>query len=124
MHFGAQFQKVGSKVRAIITGGASGISEDTARLFFCHGAKVVIADIQDELGRSICDEIGSKSNNPTISYVTSEFDVQNAINITISKHNKLDIVFSNACLFGNFVNSILVIDILKTNIICNLLGIY
>ena len=35
---------------AIITGGASGLGAATARLFSKHGAYVVIADIQDDLG--------------------------------------------------------------------------
>jgi NAD(P)-dependent dehydrogenase (short-subunit alcohol dehydrogenase family) len=42
---------------AIITGGASGLGESTARLFVQHGAKVVIADIQDDLGHSLCNEL-------------------------------------------------------------------
>ncbi|KAH9799222.1 short-chain dehydrogenase reductase 3b [Citrus sinensis] len=44
---------------AIITGGASGIGETTARLFADHGARmIVIADIQDELGRQVATSIG------------------------------------------------------------------
>ncbi|WMV21497.1 hypothetical protein MTR67_014882 [Solanum verrucosum] len=38
---------------AIVTGGASGIEEATARLFAIHGAQsVVIANIQDEKSRA------------------------------------------------------------------------
>ncbi|CAN6578224.1 unnamed protein product [Malus baccata var. baccata] len=45
---------------AIITGGASGIGEATARLFADHGATMVmIADIQDELGRQVAESIGT-----------------------------------------------------------------
>ena len=51
---------------ALITGGASGIGECTARLFVKHGAKVIVADVQDQLGRSLCQEIGSEE---TIFYV-------------------------------------------------------
>ncbi|HEX3994061.1 MAG TPA: glucose 1-dehydrogenase [Acetobacteraceae bacterium] len=42
---------------AIITGGASGIGEETARLFADHGASVVLCDVQDDLGRSVAHEI-------------------------------------------------------------------
>ena len=43
---------------AIITGGASGIGASTVHLFHEHGAKVVIADVQDNLGQEIADKLG------------------------------------------------------------------
>ena len=46
---------------AVITGGARGIGEATARHFFKHGAKVVIADIQDELAHSVCKDLSSST---------------------------------------------------------------
>jgi NAD(P)-dependent dehydrogenase (short-subunit alcohol dehydrogenase family) len=42
---------------AIVTGGASGIGAETARVFAMHGAAVVLCDVQDELGRVVAKEI-------------------------------------------------------------------
>lgn len=42
---------------AIISGGASGIGAETARVFAAHGARVVLCDLQDELGHAVAKEI-------------------------------------------------------------------
>lgn len=82
---------------AIVTGGGSGIGEAAARLFIKHGAKVVIADVQDDLGQSIIEKVGETG---AVSYihcdVKVEKDVENAVDIAISKYGKLNIMFSNA----------------------------
>ncbi|KAG6744983.1 short chain aldehyde dehydrogenase 1 [Populus alba] len=86
---------------ALITGGASGIGECTAKLFVLHGAKVVIADIQDDLGEMVSKNLGSQE---TISYihcdVTCDSDVKNAVDMAVSKYGKLDIMFNNAGVIG------------------------
>ena len=46
---------------AIITGAASGIGEASAALFVANGAIIVIADIQDELGRQVAYRINMSS---------------------------------------------------------------
>ncbi|KAF2289680.1 hypothetical protein GH714_037914 [Hevea brasiliensis] len=80
---------------ALITGGASGIGECTARVFVQNGAKVLIADVQDDLGHSLCQEFGSPE---IISYVrcdvTSDSDVKNAVDTAVSRYGKLDIMFN------------------------------
>src|SRR5512133_3419645 len=44
---------------AIITGAAMGMGEATAKLFAEAGAKVVVADFNDELGKKVVDEISA-----------------------------------------------------------------
>ncbi|KAK7396729.1 hypothetical protein VNO78_17887 [Psophocarpus tetragonolobus] len=85
---------------AIITGGASGIGAATAKVFMEEGAKVIIADVQDELGQCLCKSLGSK-----IEYVhcdvTMESEVKNAVQVAVSKYGKLDIMFNNAGISGD-----------------------
>jgi len=45
-------------ISAIVTGGASGIGEGCARQLAARGAKVVIADLQDDKGNALATEIG------------------------------------------------------------------
>jgi NAD(P)-dependent dehydrogenase (short-subunit alcohol dehydrogenase family) len=42
----------------IVTGGASGLGEGTARMLTANGAKVVIADLQAEKGTALAQELG------------------------------------------------------------------
>ncbi|KAK8940609.1 Momilactone A synthase [Platanthera zijinensis] len=90
---------------AVITGGASGIGACTARHFCQRGAYVVVADVQDELGRSVCAELG-----PAASYihceVTDEGDVRGAVDHAVNKFGKLDIMFNNAGITGSFKQNI------------------
>ena len=42
----------------VVTGGASGLGEGTARMLASQGGKVVIADMQNERGEAVAKEIG------------------------------------------------------------------
>ncbi|KAM0048888.1 putative (+)-borneol dehydrogenase [Helianthus debilis subsp. tardiflorus] len=99
-------QRLATKV-AFITGGAQGIGEKTARLFVKHGAKVVIADIQDDLGQSVCEDIGLDKATFIHCDVTIESDVENAINLTLAKYGKLDVMINNAATIDELTPNIL-----------------
>ncbi|CAO2210863.1 unnamed protein product [Urochloa humidicola] len=90
-------QRLAGKV-AVITGGASGIGKATAAEFVRHGAKVVIADIQDELGRAAAAELGACY---TRCDVTDEAQVAAAVDLAVARHGKLDVMFNNAGVGGN-----------------------
>ncbi|XXG73448.1 hypothetical protein AAC387_Pa07g2362 [Persea americana] len=81
---------------ALITGGAKGIGEVTARVFHQHGAEVVIADIEDDLGHLVCKDIGKNAASYVHCDVSKEVDVKNAVDATVAKFGKLDIMFNNA----------------------------
>ncbi|KAJ1383000.1 Short-chain dehydrogenase/reductase SDR [Sesbania bispinosa] len=78
-----------------------------AKLFCKHGAKVVIADIRDQLGKSVQDGIGTESASYVHSDVSKETDVENAVSTAISKFGKLDIMVNNAVLIDDAKSSIL-----------------
>jgi len=80
---------------AVITGGASGIGEATVRLFTGEGAHVVIADVQDDRGRRLAGELGSRATFQHTD-VTREADVRAAIADSAERHGRLDCLFNNA----------------------------
>lgn len=96
------FLRLDGKV-AIVTGGARGIGEATVRLFARHGAKVVIADVEDVLGAALSTSLTSSSSSVTYHHcdVSSEEDVKNVIDSTISQYGKLDVIFNNAGVLGS-----------------------
>ncbi|KAF2306505.1 hypothetical protein GH714_018756 [Hevea brasiliensis] len=85
---------------AIVTGGARGIGEATVRLFARHGAKVVIADVEDTRGTILANSFA-----PAVTFVhcdvSQEEDIENLINSTVSHYGRLDILFNNAGVLGN-----------------------
>ncbi|MBW3636888.1 MAG: SDR family oxidoreductase [Armatimonadetes bacterium] len=87
---------------AFITGGASGIGEGTARRFAQEGARIVIADVQEEEGQELRAELESQGHQ--VLYVncdvSSADDVKSAINAAVERFGRLDIVFANAGING------------------------
>ncbi|PKA67297.1 Zerumbone synthase [Apostasia shenzhenica] len=119
-------QRLEGKV-ALITGGASGIGESIARIFRRHGAKVCIADIQDELGRKLCVLLGG---DPYVSFfhcdVSNEDDVEHAVDFTAEKYGTIDIMVNNAGLTGPKVADIrgIVLDDFKKVFDINVTGVF
>src|SRR5258708_32228134 len=63
---------------ALVTGGASGLGEATARRLHAHGAAIVLADLGEERGREIASELGPNTRFVHCD-VTSESDVTAAV---------------------------------------------
>lgn len=80
---------------AVITGGASGIGEATVRLFVAEGARVLIADIQDERGRRLAGELGGGAAYQRTD-VSREADVRGAVAAAVDRFGRLDCIFNNA----------------------------
>jgi NAD(P)-dependent dehydrogenase (short-subunit alcohol dehydrogenase family) len=60
----------------IVTGGASGLGEGTARMLAAQGGRVVVADLQDERGQEVAQSIGGVFVRCD---VTAEADGQRAV---------------------------------------------
>ena len=84
---------------AAITGAASGFGECAARLFVNEGCKVVLGDIQDEVGAALADELGDSAVFVHCN-VTSEDDIANMVDTAVSKFGRLDIMYNNAGIVG------------------------
>lgn len=80
---------------ALITGGASGIGEGTVRLFVEEGARVLVADVQDERGRRLAGELGDAAAYVHAD-VAREADVAAAIAHAVERFGRLDCLFNNA----------------------------
>jgi NAD(P)-dependent dehydrogenase (short-subunit alcohol dehydrogenase family) len=79
----------------LITGGASGIGEGTARLFIEEGAAVTIADIQDDRGQRLAKELGSRAAYIHAD-VSREAEVHAVVNAVVERFGRLDCLFNNA----------------------------
>lgn len=96
---------------ALVTGGATGIGESIARLFQRHGAKVVIADLQDELGQQVCESLGGESHACYVHCdVTVEDDVKRAVDYAVGKFGTIDVMVNNAGIAGKKVIDIRDVD--------------
>jgi len=83
---------------AVITGAASGIGEATARLFASEGAAVVLADVNDDRGQRLTEEIRSGGARADYLHtdVALEKDVKAMVDLAVSRHGRLDTIFNNA----------------------------
>ncbi|KAK5804113.1 hypothetical protein PVK06_031762 [Gossypium arboreum] len=91
----------------------SGIGASTACLFHENGAKVVIADIQDNKGEALARKLGESACYIHCD-VTNEDDIRNLTDATISKCGKLDVMHNNAGILDRTLSTIL--DITKSEI--------
>ncbi|MFZ2208863.1 MAG: glucose 1-dehydrogenase [Porticoccaceae bacterium] len=81
---------------AVITGGASGIGERSVRLFIEEGARVVIADMQEERGQALATELGAANTVFARVEVRDEAQVKAAVDLAASRWGRLDCIFNNA----------------------------
>lgn len=75
---------------AIVSGGASGLGEATARELVARGANVLIADLADQRGEALATELGANAAY-THCDVTQEADVKAAVQKAVDHFGQLNL---------------------------------
>jgi NAD(P)-dependent dehydrogenase (short-subunit alcohol dehydrogenase family) len=88
---------------ALITGGAHGMGAEECRLFAREGARVVIADVREDDGRQVEAEITEAGGDAmfVLLNVADEANWASAVNDTVARFGKLDVLVNNAGVTGS-----------------------
>jgi len=85
---------------AVVTGGGGGIGGATARALAKEGASVAVVDIEGSRGERVAGGIVASDGNAfsVAADLSEESDVVEAINATMSRYGRLDVLHNNAAL--------------------------
>ncbi|GIH27256.1 3-oxoacyl-ACP reductase [Acrocarpospora phusangensis] len=108
---------------AVITGGAGGIGLATARRFAEEGAKLVLVDLDENVGGKLAEEVGGVFVRAD---VTDEDDVARMFQVAYDTYGSVDIAFNNAGISPTDDDSILTtgIDVWRKVQEVNLTSVY
>ena len=89
---------------AIVTGGASGIGRATALRLAGDGAAVVVADVADEAGNEVVEEITLAGGQARYVHtdVSQQADADHLVAAAVEAFGGLDIAVNNAGILGGF----------------------
>jgi 3-oxoacyl-[acyl-carrier protein] reductase len=79
----------------LITGGAAGIGRATALRFIEEGAKVIICDVDEEVGREAAEELGPRCDFHPLD-VTDRQAVQVWVEDVVARLGRIDVLVNNA----------------------------
>ena len=87
---------------AIVTGGAKGIGAHYSRALAAHGARVMIADIEDgaTLAADIIQQHGPDAAASSVTDVSDETAVKMLVERTVERFGRIDILVNNAALYA------------------------
>jgi NAD(P)-dependent dehydrogenase (short-subunit alcohol dehydrogenase family) len=91
---------------AVVTGGASGMGRATVLRFLQEGARVVIADMNEQSGAETMSLVAAQGNGENAEFirtnVAEEADIEAAVGLAVDKFGRLDTIFNNAGIGGAF----------------------
>ena len=79
----------------LVTGGAAGIGKATALRFAEEGAKVVICDVNEEVGQATLNQLGSEASFYKVN-VAKRDEVQKWVENVTEKYGRIDVLVNNA----------------------------
>jgi len=85
---------------AVITGGASGMGEASARLFVAEGARIAIGDVQEEQAHVVAKSLGDAAVALRTD-VSQSGDVKRLVEAAVARFGRLDVMFNNAGIGGS-----------------------
>jgi NAD(P)-dependent dehydrogenase (short-subunit alcohol dehydrogenase family) len=104
--FGAKFEKaniISGRVQdkiVIVTGGAQGFGGGIAEMLYAQGANVVIADLNEEVGSHMVNNLNAFNQSNRAFFVKANVadaeSVENMVAVTVKQFGGLDIIISNA----------------------------
>ena len=87
---------------ALVTGGAQGIGEATARMFVANGASVVLGDLLESVVE-LAGELGEDQAVALCGDVSIPVYNESLVKLALSRFDRLDFAFNNAGVGGNQV---------------------
>ncbi|MFB5189656.1 SDR family NAD(P)-dependent oxidoreductase [Alicyclobacillus fastidiosus] len=113
---------------AIVTGGAGGIGQASAKLLASQGARVVVADLNETAGQAVVDSIRAAGHEASFHFVdvSSYESVESLVQYAVDTYGQLDIMFNNAGIFGDGSHNVidLPIEEYKRTIAINQDGVF
>ncbi len=85
---------------AVITGGAGGIGQASARQFTAEGARVVLVDREEAELQSVVRSLGEDVASYIVADVTQPEQVQSYVNEAVQRWGGIDILLANAGIEG------------------------
>jgi NAD(P)-dependent dehydrogenase (short-subunit alcohol dehydrogenase family) len=85
---------------AVVTGGAGGIGQATARLFAAEGAQVLLVDLDEKLLGQVVTSIGIESISYMVADVTRPDQVEQYVQTAVERYGGIDVFINNAGIEG------------------------